>query len=79
MSLMNDDQIRKIIRVALEEDIGNGDVTTLALLSAEAILSGDFVAKEPGVVAGLEVVSKTFGMIDGSIDFRERVTDGKTV
>lgn len=76
---MNDDQIRKIIRVALEEDIGNGDVTTLALLSAEAILSGDFVAKEPGVVAGLEVVSKTFGMIDGSIDFRERVTDGKTV
>jgi len=76
---MNVDQIDKIIRLALEEDLGGGDVTTTALISPEAILNGDFVAKEPGVVAGLEVVARTFRILDDTIDFRARVTDGNTI
>lgn len=76
---MVDTQIEAIVRRALEEDIGDGDVTTGCTLSPTAILKGQFIAKEAGIVAGLEVVRLTFSLLDERVEFTPHVADGAPV
>jgi nicotinate-nucleotide pyrophosphorylase (carboxylating) len=76
---MADTQIEAIVRRALEEDMGDGDVTTNCTLSPSAILKGQFVAKEAGIVAGLEVAKLTFALLDERVEFTPSVTDGDPV
>ncbi len=71
--------VRCIIRRALDEDIGEGDITTVSTVSRTTILKGRFVAKAPGIIAGLEVVHEIFKMLDTKIDFRPQVNDGSRV
>ncbi|MFQ5342137.1 MAG: carboxylating nicotinate-nucleotide diphosphorylase [Anaerolineae bacterium] len=68
-----------IIQRALDEDIGDGDVTTLCTVPPEAMLIGQFIAKEDGVIAGLEVAKLTFSLVDGRVQFTSRVADGNQV
>ncbi|MFQ5596257.1 MAG: carboxylating nicotinate-nucleotide diphosphorylase, partial [Anaerolineae bacterium] len=68
-----------IIQRALDEDIGDGDVTTLCTVPPEATLDGEFVAKEAGVIAGLEVARLTFSLVDDRVQFTSRVADGDQV
>jgi nicotinate-nucleotide pyrophosphorylase (carboxylating) len=49
-------EIREVIRLALREDIGPGDVTTAACVPEETTASGRFIARERLVVAGLELL-----------------------
>jgi nicotinate-nucleotide pyrophosphorylase (carboxylating) len=72
-------QAEPIIRRALNEDIGVGDVTTQCIVSPGATLNGQFIAKEAGVVAGLEVVERTFGLVDDQVQFIPSVFDGDQV
>jgi nicotinate-nucleotide pyrophosphorylase (carboxylating) len=78
---MNDllTKIKVIILNALEEDIGDGDVTTLCTVPAEAILQGKFMAKESGVIAGLEVAALTFSLVDERVQLTTHIADGETV
>ncbi len=48
-------EIEAIVRRALDEDIGDGDVTTLCIVPAGAAFTGRLVAKQAGVIAGLQV------------------------
>ena len=57
--------IDTLIEMALAEDIGDGDVTTLCTVAPDTIMSGTFVAKAAGVVAGLAVVERTFALACG--------------
>jgi nicotinate-nucleotide pyrophosphorylase (carboxylating) len=50
----------EIVRLALEEDIGSGDVTTAACVAESALASGRFLAREPLVVAGLELLAEIY-------------------
>jgi len=68
-----------IIHRALEEDIGSGDITTLSTVSVKSILSGMFIAKESGVIAGLEAVRETLKYLDKRVSFSQKVRDGKKV
>ncbi len=68
-----------LVRRALEEDLGDGDVTTLCTVPAEAMLNGQFIAKQAGVMAGLEVARLTFTLLDGRVRFTSRVRDGAPV
>lgn len=68
-----------IIERALSEDIGAGDVTTEAIVPPEMWLTGRFIAKEGGVVAGLEVVRWTFGRLDERVELAGLVADGDPV
>ncbi len=79
--LTNDllEQIKPIIRRALDEDIGDGDVTTLCTIPPEAMLDGKFIAKEAGVIAGLAVAELTFSLVDERVQFTPKVTDGDRV
>jgi len=68
-----------IIRRALGEDIGDGDVTGQCIVPPDAVLNGRFIAKEAGVVAGLEVVRLTFSLVDERVQLNAHVTDGDRV
>jgi len=71
--------IDKLIDLALEEDIGAGDVTTENLVSPEAGGSGQVVAKEALVLAGLDVARKVFERLDPDIVWQPHRSDGDAV
>ncbi len=72
-------QLKSIIQQALDEDIGKGDITSLATIPADVPCQGEFIAKAEGVIAGLEVVQWTFELLDPQIKFIPQIQDGATV
>ena len=71
--------IDRLIELALEEDIGPGDITTDHLVNAEAKGKGAIVAKEDLVVAGLDLARRVFMRIDTGTKFHSQFTDGSRV
>lgn len=72
-------EISQSIRRALDEDIGNGDVTTDTIVPANASLRGRIIAKQTGVVAGLAIAEAVFRELDERITFTPQITDGARV
>jgi nicotinate-nucleotide pyrophosphorylase (carboxylating) len=70
---------RPIVRRALEEDIGDGDVTTLCTVPADAIYEGRFLAKASGVIAGLDAVALTFQLLDERVEVVPVAAEGEFV
>ena len=66
-----------LVRSALAEDVGSGDVTTMALIAQGSFASGVIVAKEPLVVAGVDLAIASFRELEKSIDFSVEVLDGQ--
>ncbi len=77
MNLMN--AIEKLIDQALEEDIGPADITTESLVPSDALGSGEIVAKESLVLAGLDIARKVFERLDPDISWQPRYRDGAKV
>jgi nicotinate-nucleotide pyrophosphorylase (carboxylating) len=73
------DYLHKVIKQALNEDIGEGDITTDCIIPNSSVLYGKFIAKAPGIIAGLRVVEQIFLMLDYRIHFTQKVTDGDIV
>jgi nicotinate-nucleotide pyrophosphorylase (carboxylating) len=71
--------ISEYIQRALEEDIGSGDVTTDTIVPAGATLRGRIVAKQDGVVAGLDVAKQVFLTLDERVRFVAKAEDGSRV
>jgi nicotinate-nucleotide pyrophosphorylase (carboxylating) len=71
--------IAAIVRRALEEDLGDGDVTTECTVAPEARLRGEFVAKQAGVIAGLEAARLTFASLDEDTLFTAHAAEGSAV
>lgn len=69
----------KIIKNALAEDVGAGDITTLAVVPKEARAKGRIIAKQNGVIAGLDIAKEVFKQIDKRIKFQAKVKDGTEV
>jgi nicotinate-nucleotide pyrophosphorylase (carboxylating) len=69
--------VDRIIKNALEEDLGWGDVTTDSTIPMEAAIEGLFIAKEQGIVCGIEVCKRVFEMMDSSITFEILIKDGQ--
>lgn len=67
------------IRRALEEDIGSGDVTTNAVVPPDATMQGRIMAKQQGVVAGLDVAAQVFLALDARVVFTPKVEEGACV
>ena len=67
------------IRRALAEDIGSGDVTTQSIVLAEAGMRGKIIAKQDGVVAGLDIAQAVYQTVDGQVDFQAQVEEGARV
>ncbi len=60
------------------EDLPAGDVTSESLVPAGSVSSAVFLAKESGVLAGIDVVRRVFLKIDTGVRFKKRLEDGST-
>ena len=56
--------VQAIIRLALAEDIGRGDITTEATVSPDTVVQAELLQKTPGVVCGLPVVEQVFHALE---------------
>ena len=73
------EEVHAVIRRALDEDVGTGDVTSQWTLPADALLEGEFLVKADGVLAGMEVVAGVFALVDPRITFTSLVSDGEPI
>jgi nicotinate-nucleotide pyrophosphorylase (carboxylating) len=71
--------IQNMVRAALAEDIGAGDITTEAVIPADQRAEACIVAKEPCVVAGLPLVEAVFAQIDRTVAVKLLVAEGDFV
>jgi nicotinate-nucleotide pyrophosphorylase (carboxylating) len=68
---------REVVRRALAEDLGWGDVTTEAVVPLDLRAGGSIVARGPCVLAGLEVAAETFRQLDPSCAFDAHFAEGQ--
>ncbi len=68
-----------LIELALEEDVREGDATSLSVIPADLEISTRLVAREDSVVAGLPVAERVFKAVDSAIVFTSVVSDGSHV
>jgi nicotinate-nucleotide pyrophosphorylase (carboxylating) len=68
--------VSRLIDLAIEEDLGPGDVTTKALELEGFVAYGRIVAREPCIVCGQDVASEVFSRVDGAVRFRSLVSEG---
>jgi len=73
------DEIRAAVLAALEEDIGPGDVTTLATVPEDCLARAVLRAREPLVVAGLALVEAAFLELSPAVEFTAAAHDGQTL
>lgn len=73
------EKIDTIIQLAIQEDIGTGDITTENLVPENLVIEGSFVAKDDGIVAGLPVVEYFFSKLDKKAIVKRMVEDGAQV
>jgi len=66
----------ELIRLALREDIGSGDITTNALIDPALQAGANLLVKEECIICGLEVARSVFRQVDSSITFELRAKDG---
>ena len=68
-----------LIQRALAEDVGSGDITSESIIAAEAVLRGQIIAKQVGVVAGLDVAGAVFASVDPMVQFVPAAREGARV
>ncbi len=69
-------EIERIVRTALEEDIGLGDVTTEVTVAAGTMARAELVAKEDFTLAGIDVAAAVFRTLDADAKFEKLLEDG---
>jgi len=69
-------QIDKIILKALREDIGSGDITTMATISKNQKGTANLIVKENGIVAGVEITKRVFTLFDNKLKIKSFLKDG---
>jgi len=77
--IQNKDEIVSMIRQALDEDIGDGDVTVDCTIPPQLTYKGKFISKAVGVIAGLEIAQLAFQMLDDQVNFISYVKDGDLI
>lgn len=73
------EQIKKIINLALREDIGEGDITSLATIKSKQKAVGKFLVKDNGVIAGLSIAKQVMKSVDKKLKFKIIFSDGSEV
>ena len=72
-------QADKLIRMALEEDITSEDVSTNAVMRSAVKGTVDLIAKEDGIIAGLDVYARVFQILDEKTEISFNFKDGEAV
>lgn len=69
-------EIDSIIRVALGEDMPQGDITSESIVPSDSESEAIILAKEGGVLAGIEVARRVFELINPAITLEKNIEDG---
>ncbi|TXB65509.1 carboxylating nicotinate-nucleotide diphosphorylase [Vicingus serpentipes] len=69
----------ELIEIAIKEDIGDGDHTSLACIPKNAIGKAHLLVKEVGIIAGVELAEKIFKRIDSNLIFNKLMNDGSQI
>lgn len=77
--MLTPNDVQSVIDNALAEDLGGGDVTTEALISANQEGKAYLVVKREGVLAGIGVAAAVFQRVDSALRVKELVADGSKV
>ena len=72
-------QADKLIRMALQEDITSEDVSTNAVMRSAVKGTVDLIAKEDGIIAGLDVYARVFQLLDEKTEISFNFKDGEAV
>lgn len=72
-------EILDSIQRALAEDIGAGDATTLSIVPPDATMRGQIIAKQDGIIAGLDVARAAYELLDSAVEFSPQLADGSRV
>ena len=73
------EEILNSIRAALNEDIGSGDATTNSIVPFEAHMKGQIIAKQDGVLAGLDVARATYHLLDAEVTVEAQAEEGASL
>jgi nicotinate-nucleotide pyrophosphorylase (carboxylating) len=73
------ESLQPLLTLALDEDIGPGDLTSDVLIDTEAAARGDLLSRAEGIAAGLLFVSPMLNRVDGRLRFDPEVEDGTPV
>jgi nicotinate-nucleotide pyrophosphorylase (carboxylating) len=79
MTEINSDRLNRLIEDALAEDLGNGDVTTNSVADETRLAEAEWIAKQDGIVCGLEVARQVFAKLDPDLVWKPAVEDGHRV
>ena len=77
MRPLDPEAYRELVRQALAEDIGAGDITTEAIVPEEQRARGAFLVKQPCVIAGLEIAFEAFRQLDPDVLAKAFKRDGE--
>lgn len=73
------EDVKLIIKNALQEDIGTGDYTSLACVPAEHVGKAQLIVKDTGIIAGIDFAKEVFSYVDPTIIFDAVCKDGDKV
>src|SRR5262249_28232601 len=71
--------VQRLVQTALEEDVGAGDATVLATISAKAIGKARILAREDLICAGLPMAERVFRALHAEMAVEQRVQEGASV
>ncbi len=74
-----DKYIDELIELAIKEDIGDGDHTSLATIPADTTGKMQLLVKQEGVIAGVDIAERVFKRLDPAVKFEKRIEDGTKV
>ncbi len=73
------DAVEAVVTAALAEDVGAGDLTTEAVVPADARCRAELFVEEPGVVCGVEAAALVFRTLDPDVEVERLIADGTRV
>lgn len=76
---LSEQDIERVVEAALAEDVGGGDVTTLALVPTDARCRAELTLEEPGVVCGVPVAAAVFRALDPAVSVEATIEEGTAV
>lgn len=77
MEALSAEEIRRAVEIALQEDIGSGDVTTLATVPPDRQAAAAMVAREPLVIAGIDLALAAFRQLSSETNVISHASDGQ--
>jgi nicotinate-nucleotide pyrophosphorylase (carboxylating) len=79
MDFLNHPETDRIIAAALQEDVHEGDHTTLSCIPADAVQRARCIVKDEGIIAGVALAERIFKRLDPTMQFELRIPDGSPV